>query len=157
GNDDHIGLDLVVPFVIRSPDGKSETRARIKGGLLGHWSIWTKTSVDMLREIQALPEGADVPADLLAIDSIVTDCNGAIYDAVNDLKGCNPGCLEVLSRQGLVQGTWCLDPDEKLSPGQVEEIDRVCRAYPEMNDDGFVADNLHRWLSDAGRGVPLVA
>ena len=155
GNDDHIGLDLVVPFAVRSDDGRRETRVRIRGGLLGHWSVWTRGAVEMLDRIHALPDDADVPADLLALDSIVTDCNGAIYDAHHDLKGCIPGCLEVLRRQGLLEGIWCLDPNETLSQGQAEAIDRVYRQYPEMNDDRFVAANRERWLSSAR--IPLVA
>lgn len=157
GNDDHIGLDLVAPFVVRSPDGREERRARIRGGLLGHWSVWVKPAVAMLKRIHAIPDGDDVPEDVLALDSIVTDCNGAIYDAHNNLKGCIPGCLEVLRRQGLVEGTWCLDPDEVLSPGQAEAIDRVYAQYPEMNDDAFVANNLNRWFSERGQDLPLVA
>jgi len=157
GNDDHIVLDLLQPFAVRSDDGTSERRVRIRGGLLGHWSVWTKTAVELLDRIHALPDGADVPEDLLALDSIVTDCNLAIYDALNDLRGCIPGCLEVLRRQGLLEGTWCLDPAEVLSPGQAGQIDRVYRQYPEMNDDAFVRANLDRWLSDAGKSRPLVA
>jgi hypothetical protein len=87
-----------------------------------------------------------VPAALLALDSVVTDCNRAIYDAQNDFRGCIPGCHEVLRRQGLFVGTWCLDSAERLSPGQLELIDRVYRDYPDMNDDAFVRENLDRWL-----------
>lgn len=147
GNDDHIVLDLLQPFVVRSADGSTEKRVRIRGGLLGHWSVWVKPAVELLERIHALPDGADVPEDLLALDSMVTDCNLAIYDALNDLKGCIPGCLDVLRRQGLVEGTWCLDPNEVMSPGQAEQIDRVIRHYPELNDTAFVAANLERWLS----------
>jgi hypothetical protein len=157
GNDDHIGLDLMVPFVVRSADGGSEKLARIRGGLLGHWSVWVKPAVEMLARIHSIPDDQPVPPEVLALDSIVTDCNAAIYDAYNDLRGCIPGCLEVLRRQGLVEGTWCLDPNEVMSPGQVEQIDRVHRAYPEMNDDQFVSNNLERWLSDDGQSLPLVA
>ena len=111
----------------------------------------------LLAQIHGLGDGVDVPQELLALDSIVTDCNRAIYDALNDFRGCIPGCLEVLRRQGLVRGTWCLNPDEVMSPGQSAEIDRIYDSYPEMNDDGFVAANLHRWLSESGRTMPLVA
>lgn len=147
GNDDHIVLDLLQPFVVRSADGSSEKRVRIRGGLLGHWSVWVKPAAQLLKRIHALPDGSDVPEDLLAQDSMVTDCNLAIYDALNDLKGCIPGCLEVLRRQGLVEGTWCLDPNEVMSPGQSEQINRVIAQYPELNDDAFVAANLDRWLA----------
>jgi hypothetical protein len=157
GNDDHIVLDLLAPFVARSADGRTERRLRIRGGLLGHWSVWTRTAVETLRRIRAVPDGAPVPADLLALDSIVTDCNGAIYDAAHGLKGCIPGCLEVLRRQGLLSGTWCLDPHETLSPGQADAITRVHAQYPEMNDDAFAARNLDRWLADDGARRPLAA
>jgi hypothetical protein len=130
---------------------------RIKGGLLGHWSVWTRKAVELLARIQAVPDGAAVPADLLALDSMVTDCNGAIYDAAHGLAGCIPGCLAVLQRQGLLRGTWCLDPAETLSEGQADEIERVYAQYPEMNDDGFVRANLDRWLSDQGKAIPLAA
>lgn len=157
GNDDHIVLDLLQPFVVRSADGSSEQQARIRGGLLGHWSVWTKTAVELLNRIHALPDDEAVPVDLLALDSIVTDCNGAIYDAAHGLAGCIPGCLEVLRRQGLLAGVTCLNPSERLSPGQAEEIDRVHAQYPEVNDDAFVSANLHRWLSERGTGETLVA
>lgn len=156
GNDDHIGLDLAIPFVVRAADGRSEQRVYIKGGLLGHWGVWTKTAVETMRVLKSVKPGADVPQDILALDSIITDCNTAIYDSWNNLAGCNPGCLEVLTRQGLLEGVRCLNPAEVLSPGQVEEIDRVYAMYPEMNDDRFVSDNLHRWLSDDGHTVPLI-
>ena len=157
GNDDHIGLDLLIPFVVRGAGGRTETRVRIRGGLLGHWSVWTRTAVQFLDRVHALADGAPVPADLLAMDSIITDCNGAIYDAAHGLKGCIPGCLEVLRRQGLVRGTWCLDAAETLSPGQSDAIDRVYDQYPEMNDDAFVAANLHRWLTDRPERLQSVA
>lgn len=156
GNDDHIIMDLVQPFVVRSGDGKSEHRARIRGGLLGHWSIWTQKAVHQLNRVHSLSDGADVPEDILAMDSVVMDCNLAIYDALNNLKGCIPGCLEVLRRQGLVEGLWCLDPGEVMSTGQFEQIDRVHRMYPEMNDDGFVRANLDRWFSGDSAAHPLV-
>ncbi len=157
GNDDHIIMDLLQPFVVRSADGSSEQRARIRGGLLGHWSVWAQAAVQQLDRIHAHPGDAPVPEDLLAMDSIVTDCNLAIYDALNTLRGCIPGCLEVLRRQGLAANTLCLDPAEVLSPGQFEQIDRVYAMYPEMNDDAFVKNNLERWLSGDKAAHPLVA
>lgn len=144
GNDDHIVLDLTVPFVVPRRDGP--VRLRIRGGLLGHWSVWTRAAVDLHRRCRALPDGADVPADLLALDSQVTAMNAAIFDVANDFAGCIAGCHEVLRRQGLLDGIWCLDPDEALGAGQAEEIDRVCRLFPHLTDDAFVAANLERWL-----------
>jgi Dihydrodipicolinate synthetase family len=145
GNDDHIVLDLVTPFTVAA-NGRATT-VRIKGGLLGHWSVWVKTAVDLLDRIHAAVAGADVPGDLLALDSQITDCNVAIFDVANDFHGVIAGCHEILRRQGLLAGIWCLDPDETLGPGQRQEIDRVCAAYPHLNDDAFVRANLERWLS----------
>jgi Dihydrodipicolinate synthetase family len=144
GNDDHIVLDLVTPFTV-SANGRA-TIVRIKGGLLGHWSVWVKTAVELLDRIHAAA-GADVPRDLLALDSQITDCNAAIFDVANDFHGVIAGCHEILRRQGLLAGIWCLDPNETLGPGQRQEIDRVCAAYPHLNDDAFVRANLERWLS----------
>ena len=141
GNDDHIVLDLAVPFDVKR--GDETVRVRIRGGLLGHWSVWTKTAVSLLERIH---EGK-VDEDLLALDARVTDCNAAFFDVAHDFAGCIPGCHEVLRRQGLLAGTWCLDPNEKLSPGQAEEIDRVYREHADLADDVFVRANLERWLS----------
>jgi Dihydrodipicolinate synthetase family len=145
GNDDHIVLDLVTPFTVAA-NGRATT-LRIKGGLLGHWSVWVKTAVELLDRIHAAVEGAEVPRDLLALDSQITDCNAAIFDVANDFHGVIAGCHEILRRQGLLAGIWCLDPNETLGPGQKQEIDRVCAAYPHLNDDAFVRANLERWLS----------
>ncbi|HEX9183706.1 MAG TPA: dihydrodipicolinate synthase family protein [Burkholderiales bacterium] len=141
GNDDHIVLDLAAPFAVRR--GGEELRVRIKGGLLGHWSVWTKTAVELLARIQRGP----IDAGLLALDARVTDCNSAFFDVAHDFAGCIPGCHEVLRRQGLLEGIWCLDPHETLSPGQAGEIDRVCREHADLADDAFVRENLARWLS----------
>jgi hypothetical protein len=145
GNDDHIVLDLLTPFTVRV-NGR-ETTVRIKGGLLGHWSVWVKKAVELLDRIHAADAANNVPADLLTLDSQVTDCNAAIFDVANDFHGVIAGCHEILRRQGLLAGIWCLDPKETLGPGQKEEIDRVCAAYPHLNDDAFVRANLERWLS----------
>jgi hypothetical protein len=145
GNDDHILLDLVTPFRLSGPRGLHTVR--ISGGLLGHWSVWVKRAVELLERIHAEAASASVPADLLALDAQITDCNAAIFDVANDFRGVIAGCHEVLRRQGLLEGIWCLDPNETLGPGQKEEIDRVYSAYPHLNDDAFVRANLERWLS----------
>jgi hypothetical protein len=145
GNDDHIVLDLVTPFTLAA-NGRTTT-VRIKGGLLGHWSVWVKAAVELLDRIHAAVAGADVPGDLLALESQITDCNAAIFDVANDFHGVIAGCHEILRRQGLLAGVWCLDPNETLGPGQRQEIDRVCATYPHLNDDAFVRANLERWLS----------
>jgi hypothetical protein len=145
GNDDSIVVDLLTSFVLRR--GDCNIAVRIKGGLLGHWSVWTKGAVEVFGQIQRCIATGQVGADLLVLAAKITDCNGAFFDAANDFRGCISGCHEVLRRQGLVEGIWCLDPDEGLSPGQAEEIDRVLRHYPELSDDEFVAANIERWLS----------
>ncbi len=145
GNDDHIVLDLIEPFVSLRDD--TEVRLRMRGGLLGHWSVWTRRAVQLLERIHATVAADAIDAELLALSSKITDCNRAIFDAPHDFAGCIPGCHEILRRQGLLEGTWCLNPHESLSPGQEAELDRVHAGYPEMNDDEFVAAHLDRWLS----------
>jgi dihydrodipicolinate synthetase family protein len=145
GNDDHIVLDLVAPLAVKR--GDEEVQVRIKGGLLGHWSVWTKKAVTLHERIQAALASGWVDAELLALDARVTDCNSAFFDVAHDFAGCIPGCHEVLRRQGLLEGTWCLDPKETLSPGQGAEIDRVCREHADLADDDFVRANLQRWLA----------
>ena len=145
GNDDHIVLDLLAPFAF-DRDG-SDVTVRIKGGLLGHWSVWTRRAVELLARIHAAVESGSVPAELLALDSQVTDCNGALFDVAHAFKGCIAGCHEILRRQGLLEGTWCLDPHEGLSPGQGQELSRVHDAYPHLHDDEFVTTHRERWLA----------
>ena len=145
GNDDHILLDLVAPLGVRA-NGR-EALLRFKGGLLGHWSVWTAAAVQVLQQAQkAIAEDA-IPPGLLALDGFITDCNSVIFDVANDFAGCIPGCHEVLRRQGLLRSNLCLDPNEVLSPGQSEGIDRLYATYPELTDDAFVAANLSRWRS----------
>ena len=145
GNDDHIIQDLVTPYAV--PHNGSVTTIRIKGGLLGHWSVWAKRAVELLEQAHLAAAANAVPAGLLALDSQVTDCNAAIFDVANNFHGVIAGCHEILQRQGLLEGIWCLDSAEALGPGQREEIDRVCAAYPHLNDDAFVQQNLARWLA----------
>jgi hypothetical protein len=145
GNDDHIVLDLLQPFVVQR--GGERVTVRIRGGLLGHWSVWTRSAVELLGRIHRAVAAGAVDADLLALDSRVTDCNAAFFDVANAFAGCIPGCHEVLRRQGLLEGIWCLDPDETLSPGQAGEIERVCREHADLSDDDFVAARLAAWLS----------
>lgn len=145
GNDDHIVLDLLAPFTFVR-DGRAVT-VRIQGGLLGHWSVGTKRAVELLGRIHAAVDAGTAPMDLLALDSQVTDCNAALFDVAHDFHGCIAGCHEVLRRQGLLAGTWCLDPKEGLSPGQADELSRIARDYPHLSDDGFVAAHRDRWLA----------
>jgi len=143
GNDDNIVGDLVTPF----PFGAGGAPRRIIGGLLGQWAVWTRRAVELLDQARAASESDVVPADLLRIGAALTDANAAVFDVRNAFAGCIAGIHEVLRRQGLMQGTWCLDPNERLSPGQSEEIDRVIRCYPDLTDDDFVAAHLDRWLA----------
>jgi hypothetical protein len=145
GNDDHIVLDLSLPFDIRH-DGKTQ-RLEFRGGLLGHWSVWTKSAVALFERCRVVKAAGRIDQDLLALDARVTDCNAAFFDVANNFHGCIAGCHEVLRRQGLLEGIWCLDRNEGLSPGQAEEIDRVIREHPDLSDDAFVAANLQRWLA----------
>ena len=143
GNDDHIVADLVTPMVVRT--GNREVTLRFQGGLLGHWSVWARGAVKLLEKLKLAVASGPVTPEILALDSFVTDCNSVVFDVDHDFAGCIPGCHEILRRQGLLQTINCLDPHEKLSPGQSEGIDRLYATYPELNDDAFVAANLDRW------------
>ncbi len=146
GNDDNIVMDLLAPYA--SSVGGKRRELRMTGGLLGHWAVWTKGAVELFNECRKVACGAEaVPASLLQRSIEVTDANSAFFDAANQFAGCNAGLLEVLRRQGLLEGIWCLDPDETLSPGQKEEIDRIYAAYPHLNDDKFVRQGLDEWLT----------
>jgi dihydrodipicolinate synthase/N-acetylneuraminate lyase len=140
GNDDNIIADLLTPFPVGS-----RTR-RIVGGLLGQWAVWTRAAVHLHHDVQFASDDT-LDAKWLRENAALTDANAAIFDAAHAFAGCIPGIHEILRRGGLLAGTWCLDPNETLSPGQSEEIDRVCSAYPELNDDAFVAECLDRWLA----------
>jgi hypothetical protein len=145
GNDDNIVLDLLTPYRFRV--GQTTVERRIIGGLLGHWAVWTRSAVELHAECRRITaNGAPIPSELLRRAIEVTDCNAAFFDPANGYAGCIPGIHEVLRRQGLLDGIWCLDPAETLSPGQREEIDRVCTAYPQLNDDEFVSQHRDEWL-----------
>ena len=145
GNDDHIVLDLLAPWTVMRKG--QEVTVRIRGGLLGHWSVWTRSACALFARCTGAARQATVSVDLLALDSQVTDCNSALFDVAHDFAGCIAGCHEVLRRQGLLEGIWCLDPQEGLSPGQAEQITRVCSAYPHLLDDAFVQEHRERWLA----------
>jgi len=145
GNDDNIVLDLLTPFRFRV-NGKW-TERRIVGGLLGHWAVWTRQAVALHAECRRVSKSAkSIPSHLIRRNVEVTDANAAFFDAANGYAGCIAGLHEVLRRQGLLEGIWCLDPKETLSPGQRAEIDRVYQAYPHLNDDTFVARHRDEWL-----------
>jgi dihydrodipicolinate synthase/N-acetylneuraminate lyase len=148
GNDDAIVADLVTPFA-----GPGGARLHFAGGLLGQWAVWTAGAVDLLRRCHAVTDPASTSGDrdellrLLALGAELTDVNRALFDPAHGFAGCIPGIHEVLRRQGLLEGRWCLDPNEELSPGQAEEIDRVLLQYRHLSDDAFVRDHLDRWLA----------
>lgn len=147
GNDDHIVLDLATPIHISA--GRRRVTVRFVGGLLGHWAVWTRRAVELLERCRTVAQAdRGIPRDLLQLASRVTEMNAAVFDVAHGYAGCIAGVHEVLRRQGLFRGTWCLDPKERLSPGQREEIARVAAAYPHLTDDDFVRENLDRWLQD---------
>ncbi|OAM90505.1 dihydrodipicolinate synthase family protein [Termitidicoccus mucosus] len=140
GNDDNIIVDLLTPF---AHAGKTRY---VVGGLLGQWGVWTERATDILAGIKKARNRQKISADWLARAAALTDANGAIFDVANGFAGCIPGIHEILRRQGIFETTACLNPHEKLSPGQAAELDRVIRAYPWLTDDTFVQENRHRWL-----------
>jgi dihydrodipicolinate synthase/N-acetylneuraminate lyase len=140
GNDDNIVADLITDFRL------GDQQLQIAGGLLGHWAVWTRRAVELLEEIKCRRKSGTAET-LLDRGAEITDSNAALFDVRHQFRGCIPGVHEILRRQGLMAGRWCLDPDEDLSPGQMEEIDRVCRSYPHLRDDEFVAQNLDRWMA----------
>jgi hypothetical protein len=138
GNDDNILNDLLTEFNF------GNQRIRIVGGLLGHWAVWSKIAVSHLAKAKVC--SSSIPGEWLTLGQQITDSNAAIFDPAHGFHGCIPGIHEILRRQGLLAGRWCLDPNEELSPGQMEEIDRVRRAYPHLQDDAFVQEHLDEWL-----------
>ncbi|MFU1793753.1 dihydrodipicolinate synthase family protein [Paenibacillus azoreducens] len=146
GNDDNIINDLLTTY--RFEVGGETVEKQIVGGLLGHWAVWTQKAVKLLEEIKRVRTNGEISTEWLTKNVQVTDSNAAFFDPAHHFAGCIPGIHEVLRRQGLLQGIWCLNPNETLSPGQMEEIDRVYREYPHLNDDAFVSAHLAEWLGE---------
>lgn len=146
GNDDNIVIDLLTEYSF-DKNGKTVKRG-FDGGLLGHWSVWTKKAVEIFNRIKEEKGKEAVSKEMLTLAAQVTDSNGAFFDTANNFSGCIPGLHEVLRRQGLMKNIYCLNPEEMLSKGQAEEIDRVYRAYPHLNDDKFIADNIEAWKKE---------
>lgn len=145
GNDDNIVLDLLTPYYFEA-GGKTVER-RIVGGLLGHWAVWTKGAVELLKRCREIANRREPVSPMMLHRAVqVTDCNAAFFDVANGFAGCIAGIHEVLRRQGLLEGIWCLDPNEGLSRGQSEEIDRVWLAHAELSDDPFVIEHVDEWL-----------
>ncbi|KPL59226.1 dihydrodipicolinate synthase family protein [Rossellomorea vietnamensis] len=145
GNDDNIVNDLLTTYQFKV--GDEERQKKIVGGLLGHWSVWTKRAVELFKEIKQWQLHDAIPQRMLTLAQEVTDANGAFFDARNQFRGSIAGINQVLARQGLMKGRWCLLDKEELSPHQMQEIDRVYAAYPHLHDDDFVKENLTKWLA----------
>jgi len=140
GNDDHIVGDLLLSACVNGVE------LHFHGGLLGQWAVGTRAAAALLERVKRVRARGSIPQDLIRLGFELTDTNMALFDAANDFRGCIAGIHEVLRRQGLMQGTWCLDPEETLSPGQDEEITRVLQAYPHLHDDNFIAEHRDEWL-----------
>ncbi len=140
GNDDNIITDLLTPYTFQI-GGETVTK-RFAGGLLGHWSVWTHNAVEIFNKLKQYRDSDTIPVSFLTLAAQVTDANGAFFDVNHEFKGCIAGIHEVLRRQGLMEHICCLNPDETLSAGQKEEIDRVYQMYPHLNDDAFTRDYL---------------
>lgn len=145
GNDDNILIDLLTEYAI--PVGDRIIKKRIVGGLLGHWAVWTRKAVQLLEEVHSGKFDNDTQ-QALTLANQITDANAAFFDPSNNFAGCIVGLHEVLRRQGLLEGLWVLNENEHLSAGQLEEINRVYAAYPHLNDDAFITENLQKWLSE---------
>ena len=146
GNDDNIVVDLLTTYNVKV--GNKFIKKDIVGGLLGHWAVWTQKAVTLLNRVHAIKKsGSDITQEIMTLNVEVTDANAAFFDAANNFQGCIAGLHEVLRRQGILTGIWCLDENETLSAGQYQEIDRVYRDYPDLNDDSFVRMNLNEWMS----------
>lgn len=138
GNDDHIVMDLLTPFV---HNGKKKF---FVGGLLGQWSVWTNRAVEILNRCKECQKTGVIDGELMTVAEHLTEANGAVFDVAHKFRGCIPGLHYVLMKQNLMRGLWCLNPDESLSEGQAEEIDRLWAAYPEIADDAFVKQFMER-------------
>jgi dihydrodipicolinate synthase/N-acetylneuraminate lyase len=145
GNDDNIMNDLLTAFEFNI--GGQKVEKKIVGGLLGHWSVWTKRVVEIFDEIKKVQNHDLIPKELITLGQQITDANAAIFDSRNSFKGSIAGINEILARQGLLQGNWCLLDREVLSQGQAEELNRVYASYPHLHDDEFVKANLSKWFA----------
>ena len=148
GNDDNIVIDLITKY--KFDNNGTVAEKCFDGGLLGHWSVWTQRVVEMFDMLKEEKEKECILAEIISLAAAVTDANSAFFDTAHNFKGCIAGLHEVLRRQGLMENILCLDPNETLSEGQIEEIDRVYKAYPELSDDDFIAQNIDEWKRNIG-------
>lgn len=154
GNDDNILFDLLTPFRFHLNGVCYEKR--FAGGLLGQWSVWTHTAAALFSEIKQALHKEEIPVRLLTLAAQVTHANAAIFDQAGQFAGCIPGIHEILRRQGLLKGIWCLNPAETLSEGQSERITEICDNYAFLTDDAFVTENLARWEQIAAQHQRIV-
>ena len=143
GNDDNIVIDLLTRYSFDKNGEKVEKS--FQGGLLGHWSVWTRKAVEIFEKVMAAKYGDTVPAELLTLAAEVTDTNSAFFDTAHGFKGCIAGLHEILRRQGLMENILCLSDKEVISEGQIDELDRVQKQYPHLNDDAFIKANIEQW------------
>lgn len=143
GNDDNIVIDLLTKYSF-DKDGTTVIKG-FDGGLLGHWSVWTKKAVEIFDKVKAEKNNSSISGELLTLAAEVTDTNSAFFDTANNFSGCIAGLHEILRRQGLMKNIYCLNPEETLSEGQAEELDRVQKMYPHLNDDEFIKENIAKW------------
>ncbi len=146
GNDDNIVSDLLTPFIVRGTQGMIERR--FVGGLLGHWAVWTRSAVKLLELTKRAYQG-DISAmtAALRLSVMVTDANSAIFDSRNNFAGVIAGVHEVLRRQGLLEGIWCLDPNQTLSPCQADLINEaILNSSASTSEQQFIDSNIERWL-----------
>lgn len=140
GNDDNIVADLLTDFHY------GQHKTSFAGGLLGQWAVWTHNAVGLLNQVKQIRVNQSSCRSLLTLGAQLTDANSAIFDVANHFEGCIPGIHEILVRQGLLAGRWCLNPEEDLSNGQLDEIDRVLQRYPHLSDESFIEQHIHEWL-----------
>lgn len=148
GNDDNIVIDLLTKYRFEK-NGKVIEKG-FDGGLLGHWSVWTRRAVEIFERARQEKDKSEISAQMLTLAAEVTDANSAFFDTANNFKGCIAGLHEILRRQGLMENTLCLNPEERMSGGQERELDRVHKMYPYLNDDEFIRENLAEWKRNAG-------
>lgn len=147
GNDDNIVMDLLTKYKF-TKNGKTIEKG-FSGGLLGHWSVWTKKAVEIFERCMKEKEKDTVSSEMLTLAAQVTDANAAFFDTANGFSGCIAGLHHVLCGQGLMENIYCLNPKETMSVGQKEEIERIYREYPHLNDDEFIGENIDKWIKES--------
>lgn len=133
GNDDNIIVDLLTPFTFKSAEGEERT-IYIKGGLLGHWSVWTGGAVTLFNQLKEIRESGatEIPLQWLTVAAQLTEANGAVFDWSHQFAGCIPGVHLVLCDDGYMQNILTLDPNETLTEGQAKLIRKAKRDYPDL-------------------------